>query len=161
MWGAQIHLWIENHEAKIEWELIDPNGNQAGQGNMKPQQGNEAIAIYIESMNRPIEHMMPFGVKAWFENPTNIDEARVQFEIQKAVQHCNKTKQVPCKPSMRTENKLETKSFLVDTCFQYCESSADWKILPHEMNCEDMSEANWLRNGNAWKRDFVCYWRGF
>jgi hypothetical protein len=164
VWRVRINLWMENTSAKIEWDLYDPNENHAGQSKMMPKQGYEPIYTYIESSHRSFEHMMPFGVKAWFNNPTQVDDAVVEFQIQKYMPDCDQIQnKVQCWPKMITENKLETKAFFVDSCYQYCNKNQPEKMLlkPADLNCDDLNDADWYQDGNAWKRDFNCYWKGF
>jgi hypothetical protein len=166
VWRVAIHLWMENQQSKIDWELYDPNWNWAGAKKMTtPHQGTDSIEVYIESdKDRAFEHMMLFGVKAWFNNPTSPDNAQVEFEIQKDMPNCDKIKNlVHCKPKMVTENRLETTAFFVDSCYQYCSKDRpdDMLLKPADLNCDDLNDANWKQEGNSWKRDFNCYWKGF
>jgi hypothetical protein len=163
-WNVTIHLWFEGKGAKIEWELYDPNKNKAGEYKMDPVNAKDDIHTYIESWHdRAEEHHMPFGVDAWFRNPVSIDDAVVQFEIQKPVPNCPKAKNVECKPNMETENNLETKMFTGDSCWQFCSKDRpqDQLVKPSDLNRDDMNDANWVQDGSAWKRDFNCYWKGF
>jgi hypothetical protein len=163
-WKVSVHVWMENMMAKIECELYDPNGNKAGETKMFPREGNESIEIYIESdKGRASEHSMPFGVKAWFNNPITIDKARVEFEIQKNMPNCDKISGVPCKPHMETENKLETSAFFVDVCWQYCDpKKPEHRLLnTWDLDCQDLNDADWQRTGNGWMRNFDCHWKGF
>jgi hypothetical protein len=155
---------MENKAGKMEWELYDPNGNKAGEYKMNPREGNESIETYIESYkDRASEHSMPFGVKAWYNSPIKVDEARVEFEIQKSMPNCDKIKGVPCKPKMETENKLETKAFFVDVCFQYCDPNRpqDRLLNTWDLDCQDLNDAEWEQKGNSWMRNFDCHWKGF
>jgi hypothetical protein len=163
-WKATIHLWMEGFTSKIEWELYDPNGNWAGKSKMFPQVGGDTIYTWIHSDGgRSREHQMPFGVQAWYNDPIKIDEARVEFQIYKDVLNCDKIQGVRCKPKMVTENKLETEAFYVDSCYQYCSKDRpqDQVLKPSDLNCDDMNDADWVKDGKAWKRDFNCYWKGF
>jgi hypothetical protein len=129
-----------------------------------PHEGTDSIEIYIESdKGRASEHTMPFGIKAWYNNPASLDNAQVEFEIQKSMPNCDKIKNVPCKPKFVTENRLETTPFFVDSCYQYCskDSPGDQLLKPADLDCNDMNDANWRLDGYAWKRDFNCFWKGF
>ncbi|KAF1914807.1 hypothetical protein BDU57DRAFT_549890 [Ampelomyces quisqualis] len=165
VWRVKFHLWMENNSAKIEWELYDPNENWAGKSTMDPKDGTDSIFTYIESdKNRALEHQMLFGVNAWFNDPTTVDAARLEFEIQKYVPDCDKIKNiVQCKPKVVTESRLENFGFFVDSCWQYCDKSQPEKqiLKPADLNCDDMNDADWYQSGNAWQRDFNCYWKGF
>ncbi|KAH7406718.1 hypothetical protein DE146DRAFT_648218 [Phaeosphaeria sp. MPI-PUGE-AT-0046c] len=163
-WRVFIHLWSQDgNAAKIEWELFDPNKNEAGRYSVNPMHpyGKDSIFTLIESIDRPEEHQMPFSVKAWYDTPLDIDEARVSFEIQKDMADCDKLQGQTCKPTMVTENRIETKAFFVDSCWSYCEDDKDRKLMPSQLGCDDLNDNDWFKDGNAWRRDFYCYWHGF
>jgi hypothetical protein len=163
VWRCAIQLWMEKDRAKMSWQLYDPNGNRAGQNYMEPVEGTKGIYAYIESLNRVEEHMMPFGVDAWFDHPTAVEDATVSLQIKNYVPGCDKMKGVQCFPKMITENKSETKMFMVDSCYQYCDKSKpELQLLkPADLNCDDMNDADWTHKGNIWQRNFDCYWKGF
>jgi hypothetical protein len=169
-WKADIRAWMENDYAKVEWRLFDPNGNEAGVGEMMPVQGKEPLANHITTKNRPKEHQMPFKVQMWMYNPIEIDYARVKFEIDKGMPGCpHRSKARPgdiitvCFPNWETENKSESIAFWVETCWDLCPKDQPEKQLlkPSDVNCDDLNEADWYQEGNAWKRNFSCFWKGF
>ncbi|OAL04715.1 hypothetical protein IQ06DRAFT_290747 [Phaeosphaeriaceae sp. SRC1lsM3a] len=163
-WRVLIHLWSQDgNAAKIEWELFDPNNNEAGRNDMDPVHPLDKDSIFteIKTKNRPEKHQMPFSVKAWYDTPLDIDEARVSFDIQKDMAGCDKWEGQTCKPRMVTENRIETKAFFVDSCWTYCKDDKDRKMLPSDLGCDDLNDNDWFKGGNAWRRDFNCYWHGF
>lgn len=160
-WNVSCHLWMENKASKLEWVLYDPNGNQAGRGDMDPREGTDDYKVYIESQKRPLEHMMPYALDAWVVKPTEIDQARVQFKITKEMKGCPIASTGPCYPSFSTENKLETWMFEVQSCYEHCKNQKDIKLNPADLNCQDMNDADWYKSGNAWERKFWCWFKGF
>jgi hypothetical protein len=162
-WRLAVHVWMEGKGSKIETELYDPNGNKAGDTKMPVRDGgNESIEIYVQSdRGRAFEYSMPFGVKVWLNWAITVDKARVQLELQKEMSVCDKIKDVPCKPNMETETKLEDIPFYVDVCFQYCKNQDDHKLNTWDLGCDDLNDAEWVQSGDAWRRNFNCYWYGF
>jgi hypothetical protein len=163
VWKVRCHHWMENDSAKFEWALTDPNGNEAGKHDEVPAtyKGGDSMKSYIESINRPFEHSMPFGVTVWTQSPTNSDDAQSQFIIEKEMQGCMAAGSL-CKPTMWTENKPETKMFKVDSCYQLCKDPNDAKLVPSDLDCEDMNDADWSKtNTGGWERWFNCHWKGF
>jgi len=153
---------MEKNKAKMEWIIYDPNGFHAGQGSMDPQEGVNAIFSYMETNHdRPFEHAMPYGVNAFFLHPTAVEDARVFLAIVKSVPGCTK-KDGECHPSVKTENRSETEMFEVESCEQYCDKDKPERVLVNsDLNCDDMNDADWQHNDNAWTRNFNCYLKGF
>ncbi|KAH7067009.1 hypothetical protein BKA63DRAFT_537392 [Paraphoma chrysanthemicola] len=166
-WTVKIKVWRNDKEAHVDWALLDPNGNEAGKGSAASSDKPD-VQFYVESKYRPLEHMMPFGVNGWLTDWAKFDNTRVKFEIQKEMVNCFNpyntggwARPKPCKPYMWTENRLENKMFEVDTCWQYCKNVQDRKLLPSDMNCNDLNDADWYDRDRKQHRDFECYWKGF
>ncbi|KAF2828248.1 hypothetical protein CC86DRAFT_445220 [Ophiobolus disseminans] len=138
-WVVAINLWMENNSAKIEWVLKDPNGNETGHGKMMPVDGKGDIPTTINSQGRAEEHSMPFQIHAWFIHPTEPTKARM------------------------TETSTEKEIFFINSCYQFCPPEhPEYQLLkPSDINCDDLNEADWYKEGNAVKRDFKCWWKGW
>ncbi|KAH7071760.1 hypothetical protein FB567DRAFT_455258 [Paraphoma chrysanthemicola] len=166
-WTVKLQVWRTDKDAHVDWTLLDSNGNEAGKGSAASS--NKAdVQFYVESKYRPLEHMMPYGVNGFLTGWTKFDDTRVKFEIQKEMVGCPliNTRGVwlipdPCKPYMWTENRLESKMFEVNTCWQNCKNEQDRKLLPSDMNCNDLNDADWYDRDGKQHRDFECYWKGF
>jgi len=164
VWKILMHLWMNpGNSAKMEWSLVDPNGNIA-QNHMMPVQSskdNIKADVYSDAPASP-DHAMPFTVHATFIDPTELNKARVYFQIDKEMPHCYENNQ-PCKPNFTTENRLETTMFWVNSCWQFCPATEYELLHPSDLNCDDMNVADWekLQNDGGWKRDFTCQWKGF
>ncbi|KAH4000096.1 hypothetical protein HBH98_070970 [Parastagonospora nodorum] len=164
VWRFAIQLWMQKNQAKMEWVIYDPNGFHAGSGNMFPAEGDNTIFSYMKTNHdRPFEHQMPYGVDAFFYSPTAVEDARVSLKIKKSVPNCSKSGEADCFPKVTTENRSETKMFEVESCWQYCDKDKPELILvkPSDLNCDDMNDADWVHNDNAWSRNFNCYLKGF
>jgi chitinase len=160
-WKVKIRLWRTDTAAQLDWTLYDPNGYEAGKGDASSQ-GKDEVGFYVESKNRILEHHMPFGVNGWLRDWPKFDDARVQFLIEKTMPNCDYLWKAPCKPSMQTENRLETMMFEVNTCWQYCKNEKDQLVLPSDMNCQDLNDADWYDALDGAKhRAFECFWKGF
>lgn len=146
----------------MEWIIYDPNGFHAGQGSMYPAEGDNDIYSYMETNHdRPFEHQMPYRVDAFFYDPIKVEDARVSLTIKKSVPGCSK-KDGECHPKVTTENRSETKMFEVESCEQYCDKDKPERVLVNsDLNCDDMNDADWQHNDNAWSRNFNCYLKGF
>jgi hypothetical protein len=167
IWMVTFYTWIHDKQSRFEYVLYDPNGNWAGQQKMEtPHEGTDDIYMYIETNHDRAEgHKMLFGVKAWFTNPTDVEKARVEMEIQKSIPNCDKIKGVPCNPKMVTETRSEDKAFYVDSCYQYCSKDrpGDQILKPEDLNCQDLNDSDWEwhETDKAWVREFNCNWKGF
>ena len=133
---------MEDTRSKFEWTLYDPNGNQAGEGKMAVREGTDDYQGTIASQGRSPQHMIPFDMAYSVYHPTNVEETRVTFVLNKQTKGCDChygshwEDESACYPRMVTENKPETEMFLVNTCYQCCKDPKDAKLCPADMNCQ-------------------------
>ncbi|EUC37693.1 glycoside hydrolase family 18 protein [Bipolaris zeicola 26-R-13] len=160
-WKVKINQYMFNDYSEVNWKLYDPNGNHAGGHNVHGN-GMKEMKDYIQSVNRPLEHMMPFGVDMTVSNPHDVNKCVVNFSIKKEMPGCKKFNGELCRPFMTTETFTESGFFMVSVCDTEC----GWLNLksllePSDLWCQDLNDADWEPMANGWKRIFECGWKGF
>ncbi|USP80283.1 glycoside hydrolase family 18 protein [Curvularia clavata] len=160
-WRVALSQYMFNDYSEVGWKLYDPNGNLAGEHNVHGNRMKE-MKDYIESMNRPIQHMMPFGVDMTVLEPLDLHKCRVNFEIKKSMPECNYSKEVGCRLYFTTESFTEEMPFVVSVCQAACSAKGKKPVLvPSDLWCQDLNDADWEPMSNGWKRQFECGWKGF
>ena len=160
-WKVKINQYMFNDYSEVNWKLYDPNGNHAGEHNVHGNDMKE-MKDYIKSVNRPLEHMMPFGVDMTVSNPHDVNKCVVNFSIKKDMPGCKRFNGGVCRPYMTTETFTESEFFMVSVCDLEC----GWLNLksllePSDLWCQDLNDADWEQMANGWKRVFECGWKGF
>lgn len=147
--------------SEVGWKLYDPNGNAAGDHNVHGN-GMKEMKDYVQSVNRPVEHMMPFGVDMTVSDPLDVNKCRVNLEIKKGMPGCDHFEGVACRPYMTTESFTEDKPFVISVCEEACNAKGKKPVLaPSNLWCQDLNDADWEPMSNGWKRRFECGWKGF
>jgi hypothetical protein len=160
-WKVKISQYMFNDYSEVGWDLYDPNGNHAGERNVHDN-GMKEMKGYIESVNRPFQHMMPFGVDMTVSDPLDVNKCRVTFEIKKGMPDCNRSDNTECKPIMTTESFTEDKPFHLSICNEACNERGKKTLLAwSDLWCQDLNDADWEQMANGWKRNFECGWKGF
>ncbi|KAJ6287391.1 glycoside hydrolase, partial [Bipolaris maydis] len=160
-WKVKINQYMFNDYSEVNWKLYDPNGNHAGEHNVHGK-GMKEMKDYIQSVNRPFEHMMPFGVDMTVSNPHDVNKCVVNLSIKKEMPGCKSLRGEACRPYMTTETFTEDQFFMVSVCDFEC----GWLNLksllePSDLWCQDLNDADWEPMANGWKRVFECGWKGF
>jgi hypothetical protein len=105
---------------------------------------------------------MPYGVTFNILESTDLNRARVHFQIEKDMPNCSPGGWVTCRPSFQTEDNTEYWSFRVESCYDKCINS---KLLPADLWCNDLNDAMWHPNNrdkfNSFYREYWCGWKGF
>ena len=152
-------MWGDYSE--MHWTLFDPNGNNAGEHDTNGN-GLKEIKDYIEAINRPPRHSMPFGINVTVSDPDDLAKCRVNFEINKGVFGCDYLNDVQCRPYFTSETYIEDKPFALQTCEDACKANGKESPLSKtDLRCQDLNEADWIQMASGWKRDFTCGWKGF
>ncbi|EUC45648.1 glycoside hydrolase family 18 protein, partial [Bipolaris oryzae ATCC 44560] len=160
-WKVKINQYMFNDYSEVNWKLYDPNGNHAGEHNVHGN-GMKEMKDYIQSVNRPLEHMMPFGVDMTVLNPHDVNKCVVHFSIKKDMPGCDFHQGQGCKPQMTTETFTEITPFFVTVCDYECLFKEKKSLLKtSDLWCQDLNEADWEPMANGWKRIFECGWKGF
>lgn len=160
-WKVSISQYMFGEYSEVGWRLYDPNGNFAGEHNVHGNRMTETKG-YIESINRPIQHMMPFGVDMTVSEPLDLHKCRVNFEIIKAMPDCEYSKGIGCRPYFATESYTEERPFVVSVCQSACGAKGKKPALvPSDLWCQDLNDADWEPMSDGWKRHFECGWKGF
>ncbi|KAL1800635.1 hypothetical protein ACET3X_000977 [Alternaria dauci] len=156
-WKVNIKQYMWDDYSEVNWQLFDPNGFEAGKHNTHGN-GFKEMKEYIQSVNRPYEDSMPFGVDMTVLQPHDHDHSRIRFEIRKEVNGCAK-----CKPSMTTEDYTESQPFEIDSCEKSCKKNGKSGPLValSDLWCDDLNTADWELMATGWKRVFNCGWKGF
>jgi hypothetical protein len=146
---------MERDYSNLRWELY----NNLGEWDSYYQ----VYGLYAKQLHTKVEaKALPFGIDLTVYSPSEVEECKVLFKIDKAAKGCDYLKGAECKPYWQTEPKSESSLFVVHSCEQACkDNGVDPPLLDSDISCQDLDEAAWYKYNAGWKRDFECEFKGF